>query len=528
MTHDDPTTTSHLRLPGRQPVRMRGPADMAAMLPYLIGFYPDDSIVAVGLHGPAARQGGAIRLDIPENPVEWPRIAGELVELLIALSEQRDERPDAVLLYLVRDPEPGADPVMAQLRPLAGHLLEAAGAFGLQVREALCLSGGRWWSFLCTDPACCDFDGTAVFTGRDPGAAVVAATYAGLAPRGSRKAIAAALAPIDSALADPQRHALEREMGRLVQSLTEPHGERREMAAIDRLIAQAMAESRSGPPKLDDDQTARLIVGLQNRNNRDRGAEYAEPDELVAAQHLWRFLARRCVPPYHEFAKAPLTLLAWTSWLAGDSATSRVALAGALDLDPSYTLADLLYHSLNGGLEPEGLLRVVRRERARRMAGSDRGAEADASSETALSSGAGGPSESAGPPEAAQRPTAPAAPVGSAGGSGSPAVPRRKAGGRRGRRRRSGHGADSAAGPSTVQGPPPAVDRGLIPPQRGAHGSGESRPPATAAPPPAPDQPSGGAAPPPEAARSRFAGLLRRDGRHGVRKTSTSTSTIGA
>lgn len=119
MTHDDPTTTSHLRLPGRQPVRMRGPADMAAMLPYLIGFYPDDSIVAVGLHGPAARQGGAIRLDIPENPVEWPRIAGELVELLIALSEQRDERPDAVLLYLVRDPEPGADPVMAQLRPLA-------------------------------------------------------------------------------------------------------------------------------------------------------------------------------------------------------------------------------------------------------------------------------------------------------------------------------------------------------------------------------------------------------------------------
>lgn len=391
MTHDDSTAMSHLRLPGQQSVRMRGPADLAAMLPYLLGFYPDDSIVAVGLHGPAARQGGAIRFDIPEHPTEWPRIAAEAVELLVTLSEQRDQRPDALLLYLVRDPEPGAERVMPQLRPLADHLLEAAGAFGLQVREALCVSGGRWWSYLCTDPVCCDLSGTAVFSGRDPRAVVAAATYAGLAPRGSRKAIAAALAPIDAALAEAQRHALEREMGRLIESLTEPDGEQREMAAIDRLIAQAMAESRSGPPKLDDDQSARLIVGLQNRNNRDRGAEYAEPDELVAAQRLWRFLIRRCVPPYDEFAKAPLTLLAWTSWLAGDSATSRVTLARALDLDPSYTLADLLYHSLNGGLEPDSLLRVVRAERARRTASCSDGAS-KSNSPTAGGDSSGRPS----------------------------------------------------------------------------------------------------------------------------------------
>ncbi|KDN82803.1 hypothetical protein KCH_54070 [Kitasatospora cheerisanensis KCTC 2395] len=43
MTADDRTTKPSLR-PGHLPVRLRGPADMAEMLPYLLGFFPDDSL----------------------------------------------------------------------------------------------------------------------------------------------------------------------------------------------------------------------------------------------------------------------------------------------------------------------------------------------------------------------------------------------------------------------------------------------------------------------------------------------------
>ncbi|MGF1432363.1 DUF4192 domain-containing protein, partial [Kitasatospora sp. LaBMicrA B282] len=373
MTHYDPHPESHHHPAVPQLLRLKGPSDLAAMLPYLLGFHPDDSIVVVGLHGSMYRQGSAIRADIPPDRADWPAIARDLARLLLEVSRQHGSRPVAALLYLCRDPEPGARPVLRQLRPLAGLFGAVFGEFELPIKESLCISGGRWWSFHCSDQTCCGPAGTAVRLGRDPAPVVVAATVAGLAPRGSRKELAAELTPFGPPVARGQRHALERELGRLAASLAEPGGEEREQERVERLVARAMAESRGGPPELDEQRVAQLIVGLQNRGNRDRAAEYSEPDELATAQHLWRFLARRCVPPFEEFAKAPLTLLAWTCWLSGDLATSRVALGMALDRDPTYTLADLLYHSVNGGMEPDALLAVVRTERLRRAAGSGLG-----------------------------------------------------------------------------------------------------------------------------------------------------------
>lgn len=345
---------------------MRSPADMAAMLPYLLGFFPDDSVVAVGLQGPSFRQGGVIRLDIPEDPRDWPFIAEESARLLLELSTARDRRPAAVLLYLCRDSSPGAAAVTGWLRPLADHLVQAFRALDLPVKEALCLSDGRWWSYLCADPACCDPRGTPVHSGLDPGPAVAAATFAGLAPRGSRKAITEALTPIGPPAQEPQRQALERWTAVLLAAIDRPGGLAQLLDDTAQLLAEVMAEFRAGSLQLDDDRAARLILGLQDKLSRDRAAEYAEPDELACAQRLWRCLARRCVPPFEEYAAAPLTLLAWTAWLAGDVATSRVVLAKALDLDPDYTLAQLLYRSLNGGLEPDRLLETVRAARSRR------------------------------------------------------------------------------------------------------------------------------------------------------------------
>ncbi|MDH6136068.1 hypothetical protein P3T37_005487 [Kitasatospora sp. MAA4] len=370
MTHDDSTRSPRGQLPGGLPaglpVKMRSPADMAAMLPYLLGFYPDDSIVAVGLQGSSLRQGGAIRLDIPDDPQSWPLVASESARLLLELSEERDRRPAGVLLYLCRDSTPGAPPVAAALRPLADHLVRAFRALDLPVKEALCLCDGRWRSYLCLDPACCDPAGTPVHSGHDPGAAVAAATFAGLAPRGSRKAITDALGPVTGPVAERQREALQRHADALLTAVGEQGGRDRLLDRTGRLIDEAVAEFRAGALLLDDERAARLILGLQDKISRDRAAEYAEAAELAPAQRLWRFLARRCVPPFQDCAAAPLTLLAWTAWLAGDSAISRVVLSRALDLDPDYTLAQLLYHSLNTGLEPDQLRETVRAERARR------------------------------------------------------------------------------------------------------------------------------------------------------------------
>ncbi|WP_280700616.1 DUF4192 domain-containing protein [Kitasatospora sp. GP82] len=365
------------QLPNQPPVRMRGPADMAEMLPYLLGFFPDDSIVAVGLQGPSLHQGGVIRVDIPEDTAQWQPIAADTARLLVELSEERDRRPDQVLLYLCRDPaeadgggpgggEGGGRSVVAQLKPLAQHLAQAFRSEGVVVKESLCVSAGRWWSFLCEGTGCCDPSGVPVRPARTASPAAAAATFAGLAPRGSRKSIVASLAPIGAPGDEPQRLAIERAGPQLLHEMTEPGGRQVALVRTVELLDEAMAEFQAGAREVTPECAARLLVGLQDRLGRDRAAEYAESEELGSAQRLWRFLAQRCVPPFEHLAVAPLTLLAWTSWLADDSATARVVLARALDLDPEYTLAQLLYDSLNGGLLPDQLLDSVRKERAGR------------------------------------------------------------------------------------------------------------------------------------------------------------------
>ncbi|MFC6595597.1 DUF4192 domain-containing protein [Kitasatospora paranensis] len=391
-----PATPSSRSLTGTLPMQMRGPADMAEMLPYLLGFFPDDSIVAVGLQGPSLHQGGVIRIDIPADPEQWPQVARDAAGLLIELSEKRDRRPSQVLLYLVREssdtacgPPPGGGPppstlppsvpavpegvgppdvapAVTELRPLADALAAAFEAAGVGVKESLCVSRGRWWSFLCRRPGCCDPAGTPVRPAHLPSPIAAAATYAGLAPRGSRKAMVAGLAPVGPPTADVQRQEIERAGPHFIQELAAGR-----MSTVDRtgrLLTEAMAALAAGARELDPVLTARILLGLQDKLGRDRGAELAEPDELARAQRLWRHLVQRCVSPFEHLAPPPLTLLAWTSWLAGDTATARIVLSRALEVDPGYTLAQLLYESINGGLPPERLLESVRGQRARRAA----------------------------------------------------------------------------------------------------------------------------------------------------------------
>ncbi|WP_051837948.1 DUF4192 domain-containing protein [Streptomyces sp. NRRL WC-3742] len=343
---------------GHRPVVMRGPADMAELLPYLLGFHPDDSIVAVGLQGPDLHQGGVIRADLPDSPAQWSAAADETAALLVALSERHGGPPVQVLLYLCQDStSPHAPPAAEGLRPLADDLRAAFARRGVAVKESLCVSDGRWWSFLCRGEGCCDPAGTPVRSGPAPGPAAAAATVAGLVPRGSRKAIVGALAPIGPPEAEAQRAALERALAGTVS---------REQGAA--LLDQAFAEFAAGGRELDEERAARLLVALRDRLTRDRGVEYARPAELAPAERLWRFLARRAVPPYEDCAVPPLTLLAWASWVAGDTATARVVLGHVLRLAPGYLLAELLYESLNDGLAPQALMTAVEAQRRRREA----------------------------------------------------------------------------------------------------------------------------------------------------------------
>ncbi|PZT77117.1 MULTISPECIES: DUF4192 domain-containing protein [unclassified Streptomyces] len=371
-----------------QQITLRGPADLADALPYLMGFHPNDSVVMVALHGGRGRFGGRLRLGIPQSESEWPAVAEQLAECLIKGSERRGPRPDAVVVYLCQDPADGetGNQAMERLRPFAQRLRTACGALDVPVLEALCISDNRYWSYVCPDSRCCPAEGNPLAM---PGTSVMAAaaTYAGIQVRGSLREMEARLTPAARKSNDAQLSALDSAGSAMVPLLFDQ--ERRKevgdatLELAGRLVDRLGRAPVAGPSLADinddrlisDEEAASVILGLQDRETRDRAAEWMEGPKAHAALRLWRALARRCVGPYEEHAAAPLTLAGWVAWSTGDEPAARVALALALRIDPHYTFAQLLHEACNQGLDPETLRRCLRGERSTRTARHGRSAE---------------------------------------------------------------------------------------------------------------------------------------------------------
>ncbi|MEU9099326.1 DUF4192 domain-containing protein [Streptomyces sp. NPDC048361] len=390
---------------------MRGPAELADALPYLLGFHPTDSAVLVALHGESGRFGGRVRVGLPASPQEWPDIADQLAECLVTGSEQRGPRPDGIVVFLCQDPlrDGSAHEVMERLRPLAQRLRIACGSLDVPVLEALCISDGRYWSYCCPDTRCCPPEGNVLAL---PGTSVMAAaaTYAGIHVRGSLREMEERFAPWRAAAAEDQERALDAAAAEMFPRIL-TDGDRRGVAdetldlaaRLMRRIAEApvpprgagtrIADGRgaagtlllggNAADELDDgliahDEAAAVILGLQDRTTRDWAAEWMEGAEAQLALRLWRALARRCVGPYRGHAAALLTLAGWVSWSTGDDPNARVAFGLALRADPEYRFAYLLHQACNQGLDPEELRICLREERAARRAGSGAAEEAKA------------------------------------------------------------------------------------------------------------------------------------------------------
>ncbi|MFI6440636.1 DUF4192 domain-containing protein [Streptomyces sp. NPDC050759] len=365
-------------------VTLRTPGELADALPYLLGYRPEDSIVLVALHdrGGRGRFGGRARLGIPANKDDWAAVARQLAHGLITGSERRGARPEQMVAYLCQEPAAGETgrQITERLAPLAALLRTECGRLDVPVIEALCISGGRYWSYCCPSEECCPVEGLPMGL---PGTSVLAAaaTYAGLQVRGTLRELRARLQPWETAAALEQEVALDTAGMALVPRMLDMTGRAEVAEETVRLARRTMARFAEAAPvsgalqaDLRDDEllgheeAAELILGLQDRTTRDRAAEWMEAEEAGPALRLWRALARRCVGPYGEHAAAPLTLAGWVAWAAGDEIEAREALAMALGADPGYLFARLLHQACNEGLDPESIRRCLRAEREGREA----------------------------------------------------------------------------------------------------------------------------------------------------------------
>jgi hypothetical protein len=318
---------------------LRTPVDVLAAVPYLLGFHPTDSLVALALRGKQIIY--EARTDTPP-PGSAAGVATHLASVLAR------HGPTGVMLVGYGPPEP-TDTALTRLDA-------AFEAVRVPVLDAIRAERGRYWRPGCDDPGCCPAEGTSY----DPSVTEIAAaaTFAGVAAAPTREALEAMLAPIAGAGLEPELDRAELRFIRVCAG-----GSRRRRAAARAAVTDALA-ARRVRGRLDPADVAWLATLLTDVTIRDdTWKRIVSDDNDPVHADLWREVLRR-VPD--RYVPAPATLYGLCCWRRGDGIAAGIAVQRALDIDPAYRLADLLSRALLAGLSPSALEELPAPDVARR------------------------------------------------------------------------------------------------------------------------------------------------------------------
>lgn len=306
----------------------RSPVDLVAVVPYLLGFHPADSVVLLTF-GPG--EAFHARVDLPPGPAGQREVAA----MLAGVAGQHRVGRAALLLY--------TDEADAA-RSFHDLAVPALHGVGTEVIDVLRVGPERFHS-------ACDVD--------DPGTAYDLSTHPftaeqvleGKVTHRTRADLAATLDVVDTADARAVAAAADRLDDELhgISRFARVPLLRRELADHGRWVRRTIRRHiRLGTP-LSVDDAGRMLLLMSLVQVRD--VAWAEMSRPAARRHveLWSDLLRRCpadlVPP-------AASLLGFAAWLAGDGALAWCALDRSAEIDPEYSLADCVAGLLERAVPP--------------------------------------------------------------------------------------------------------------------------------------------------------------------------------
>ncbi len=329
-------------------VRLGDLTDVVATVPFLLGFEPSDSLVAVALRGSRERLTFSVRVDLPS-----PDDERDVAEMLAASLVQ--ERAKAALLFVYTDaPEDGRRLPRRRLVDTVRRTLP------MPLRDAVLVTDRRVWSYVCTDVRCCPPEGRL----RDPdapGSLAVAAAYAmqGHAVLPSREAVVRSVEPVTGSAAESMGPALDRAgMARVAVGAEE-------FGRSSRLLLADLFDRFAAPPaRVTDDEVAQVVLALHDVPFRDEVLEWCgrEPD---VARGLFGHVGRHALPPVDAPA---CTVLGFVAYVQGEGVAAATALERALQSEPGYSMARLLLTALRGQVPPREIRTIVAPARRGRSA----------------------------------------------------------------------------------------------------------------------------------------------------------------
>ena len=320
---------------GSDPVTLRlsSPEEFLSAVPYLIGFHPERSLVLVGLDG--SRVAVTARLDLDECG------AGELGHALAVLVQAGSDSMIVALYDEGHSESPGHSG-----RPVIEALLDLAQWEGLRLGEVLIVRGERYWPYgSAPSSAGRRFHGAS-------SQAAASATYAGMVARPDRATMLAVLDHDDDA--DRRRHdlMLADSESAAVRGVISGAAERQRRGVKRAIFAAARQSDQTLPlPDAGPGRAAtlcRFAVGLTDVRVRD--AVWVAVDHgRLDGRALWQEMLRAMPAPYDA---SPLFLFGWASWREGNGVLAAEAALRALDSNPNYSAAELLFSAIQNGLDP--------------------------------------------------------------------------------------------------------------------------------------------------------------------------------
>ena len=306
---------------------LNSPHDLLAAVPFMVGYHPQDSLVAMALRDDKVVM--AMRVDFPDEQ------SIEAISKTIALHLLREQASEAIIVGYLPTTVIESDPLLVVREIISGH--------SIIVKECIEVRGGRFRTSLCADLECCPPEGNQVPELSD--SRVTAEQVAAGNPL--------PFLDLDEMKRSIAANPLDKELLKAIKSVAEIDYESAEVNARQREGANAINQMaleflRDGVVN-DKALIALVLVRLHDLQVRDYAMGFASENSDDQLWDMWRWLLRVAPRGY----VAPVAVIfATASYERGDGALAQRALDRAFEDSPKYQMTKLLRRTFAAGWPP--------------------------------------------------------------------------------------------------------------------------------------------------------------------------------